>query len=234
MAIQLNDTHPALAIAELMRMFVDQYDLQWDIAWRITRDIVSYTNHTLLPEALERWPVALLQRVVPRHLEIIYEIDRRFLAEAKSMGSNGSHKPNQLSIVEQDGPDPQVRMALTRWVDADGGKWTTTGPPISSGHSYAFDVHLGYLMTAPPKSPGVKLDECFSEPPGAGFLAEAGGCAAAGGERRRVAGYVYRDEAPGTTALYGCISTNQARFVSNRADCEHAGARERLLGFALQ
>jgi starch phosphorylase len=110
-AIQLNDTHPALAIAELMRMFVDQYDLQWDIAWRITRDIVAYTNHTLLPEALERWPVALLQRVVPRHLEIICEIDRRFIAEAKALGSNGSHRANQLSIVEEDGSDPQVRMA---------------------------------------------------------------------------------------------------------------------------
>ena len=109
-AIQLNDTHPALAIAELMRMFVDRYDLPWDIAWEITRETVAYTNHTLMPEALERWPVELLRRLVPRHLEIIYEINRRFLAEAISISSDGRDASRKISIIE-DGYEPQVRMA---------------------------------------------------------------------------------------------------------------------------
>jgi len=109
-AIQLNDTHPALAVAELMRLFIDQHDLPWDSAWEITRATVAYTNHTLMPEALERWPVELLRRVVPRHLEIIYEINRRFLAETVQLWSNDSDRARRLSIVEE-GHDPQVRMA---------------------------------------------------------------------------------------------------------------------------
>jgi starch phosphorylase len=109
-AIQLNDTHPALAIVELMRMCVDQYDLAWDVAWEITRGTIAYTNHTLMPEALERWPVELLHRIVPRHLEIIYEINRRFLAEAISVWSEGYDASRTVSIIEND-YEPQVRMA---------------------------------------------------------------------------------------------------------------------------
>jgi starch phosphorylase len=109
-AIQLNDTHPALAVAELMRLFIDQHGLSWENAWEITRATVAYTNHTLMPEALERWPVELLRRVVPRHLEIIYEINRRFLAEAAQVWSDGSDHLSRLSII-QEGRDPQVRMA---------------------------------------------------------------------------------------------------------------------------
>jgi len=109
-AIQLNDTHPALAVAELMRLFIDQHDLSWESAWDTTRATVAYTNHTLMPEALERWPVELLRRVVPRHLEIIYEINRRFLAETVELWSNDSDRARRLSIVEE-GHDPQVRMA---------------------------------------------------------------------------------------------------------------------------
>jgi len=109
-AIQLNDTHPALAIAELMRLFVDQHGLSWDVAWEITRETVAYTNHTLMPEALERWPVELLRRIVPRHLEIIYEINRRFLAEAVSVWSDGYDASRSVSIIEDD-HEPQVRMA---------------------------------------------------------------------------------------------------------------------------
>jgi glycogen phosphorylase len=109
-AIQLNDTHPALAIVELMRKFVDHYDLPWETAWQITRAAVSYTNHTLMPEALERWPVALMQYVLPRHLEIIYEIDRRFLAEAIPLQSDITQQPGEISIVTE-GDDREVRMA---------------------------------------------------------------------------------------------------------------------------
>ncbi len=109
-AIQLNDTHPALAIVELMRKFIDHYDLSWEKAWQITRQAIAYTNHTLMPEALERWPVALMERVLPRHLEIIYEIDRRFLAEAITPYSETAQQSSEIAIVTQ-GDEKQLRMA---------------------------------------------------------------------------------------------------------------------------
>jgi starch phosphorylase len=109
-AVQLNDTHPAIAIPELMRLLVDRNKLDWETAWNVTRQTFAYTNHTLLPEALEKWPLDLIKRVLPRHLEIIYEINSRFLDEArmKLHGLNGMAA--RLSIIE-DGPHPQVRMA---------------------------------------------------------------------------------------------------------------------------
>ena len=109
-AIQLNDTHPALTIAELMRVFIDEYDQEWATAWEIARATVAYTNHTLLPEALERWPVGLLERVVPRHLQIIYEINRRFLADAELVWKEDPERLKRVSIV-QEGYEAQVRMA---------------------------------------------------------------------------------------------------------------------------
>jgi starch phosphorylase len=109
-AIQLNDTHPALAVAELMRILVDERSLPWDAAWDITQATMAYTNHTLLPEALEKWPVVLLERVVPRHLEIVYEINRRFLQTVASRWPDDHARLQRMSLVEE-GPSKQVRMA---------------------------------------------------------------------------------------------------------------------------
>jgi starch phosphorylase len=109
-AVHLNDTHPALAIAELMRILVDERDLSWDAAWQTTQSMMGYTNHTLLPEALEKWPAALLERVVPRHLQIIYEINRRFLAQVAKAWPGDAERLQRMSLVE-DGDAKQVRMA---------------------------------------------------------------------------------------------------------------------------
>jgi starch phosphorylase len=109
-AVHLNDTHPALAVAELMRMLVDERDLDWDAAWQITQSTMGYTNHTLLPEALEKWPVALLERVLPRHLQIIYEINRRFLDRVATVWPGDIRRLQRLSLIEEGDPK-QVRMA---------------------------------------------------------------------------------------------------------------------------
>ncbi len=109
-AIQLNDTHPAIAIAELMRVLVDQHDLGWDEAWAICRATFGYTNHTLLPEALERWTVDLFGRVLPRHLEIIYELNARFLQECRASKRVDEAAIARMSLIEE-GTPKQVRMA---------------------------------------------------------------------------------------------------------------------------
>ena len=108
--IQLNDTHPAVSIPELMRILVDRAEMQWDQAWSICQQVFAYTNHTLLPEALEKWPVRLFEKVLPRHLEIIYEINRRFLVEQVDVLWPGDNdKKRKLSIIEES-HDPMVRM----------------------------------------------------------------------------------------------------------------------------
>ncbi len=110
-AIQLNDTHPTVAIAELMRVFVDEEGLEWDDAWNICYKVFSYTNHTLLPEALEKWPVYLFEKVLPRHLEIIYEINRRFLeGECEKFFPGDNNIKVKLSLIEE-GDCRKVRMA---------------------------------------------------------------------------------------------------------------------------
>jgi len=107
---QLNDTHPAIAVAELMRLLVDEHLVPWDKAWEITRRTFAYTNHTLLPEALETWPEALFQRVLPRHLEIIFEINRRFLDEVRIRFFGDEHRVSRMSLID-DANGRAVRMA---------------------------------------------------------------------------------------------------------------------------
>jgi starch phosphorylase len=109
-AIQLNDTHPSIAVAELMRLLLDEYKLDWDTAWSTTRKTFSYTNHTLLPEALEKWSVGLMQYLVPRILEIIYEINFHFLQEVGRQFPNDTEKLSRLSLIEESG-EKYVRMA---------------------------------------------------------------------------------------------------------------------------
>jgi starch phosphorylase len=109
-AIQLNDTHPALAIAEMMRLLVDEHSMDWDRAWDITRQTFAYTNHTLLPEALETWPVGLFESILPRHLEIVYEINRRFLEYVGQRHPGDGGRLERLSLIGEGG-GKRVRMA---------------------------------------------------------------------------------------------------------------------------
>lgn len=109
-AIQLNDTHPSIAVAELMRLLVDVNRIDWDTAWDITRNTLAYTNHTLLPEALEKWPLPLFARLLPRHLEIIFEINRRFLDDVRSRRAADEVTLARLSIIDESG-ERFVRMA---------------------------------------------------------------------------------------------------------------------------
>jgi starch phosphorylase len=109
-AIQLNDTHPSIAVAELMRLLVDELTLDWDRAWEITRRTFAYTNHTLLPEALERWPIELFGRLLPRHLEIIYEINARFLDEVRIAFFGDEQRLARMSLIDESG-ERYVRMA---------------------------------------------------------------------------------------------------------------------------
>ncbi len=109
-AAQLNDTHPSIAVAELMRLLVDEHGMEWDQAWAITQQTCGYTNHTLLAEALERWPLPLFARLLPRHLEIIYEINRRFLDHLRLRYPNDDQLLRRLSLIDEAG-DKFVRMA---------------------------------------------------------------------------------------------------------------------------
>jgi starch phosphorylase len=109
-AIQLNDTHPALAVAELMRILLDQAYLGWDEAWDLAVRTLAYTNHTLLPEALEKWSIRLFELLVPRHLEIIYEINRRFLDDVRRWYPGDEDRLKRMSLIEEE-PKRRVRMA---------------------------------------------------------------------------------------------------------------------------
>jgi len=108
-AIQLNDTHPAVSVSELMRLLLDDYGLEFDEAWDITRKTFSYTNHTLLPEALESWPVPLFERLLPRHMQIVYAINSRLLAEARRKGGMDDRAIGTISLIDEGG-ERRVRM----------------------------------------------------------------------------------------------------------------------------
>jgi starch phosphorylase len=109
-AIQLNDTHPTMAVAELMRILLDDAKLGWDEAWDLTRRTLAYTNHTLLPEALEKWPVEWFEKLLPRHVEIIFEINRRLLDDVRTRFPSNEGRVARVSLIEE-GPNKHVRMA---------------------------------------------------------------------------------------------------------------------------
>ena len=110
LAAQLNDTHPSLAVAELMRLLMDEHDMEWEKAWEITHNTFAFTNHTLLPEALEKWPLDLFEKILPRHLEIIREINRRFLQQVREAFPGDEARASRMSILDEAG-DRSVRMA---------------------------------------------------------------------------------------------------------------------------
>ena len=109
-AIQLNDTHPSIAVAELMRLLVDEHQIEWEQAWHVTQSTFSYTNHTLLPEALEKWPLPLFGSLLPRHLEIIFEINRQFLDELRVKYPGDDQRLSRMSLIDETG-ERYVRMA---------------------------------------------------------------------------------------------------------------------------
>jgi len=110
MAIQLNDTHPSIAIAELMRVLIDLHRMEWKKAWDITVRTFSYTNHTLMPEALETWPVAMFEKILPRHMQIIYEINHCFLKEVMHRHPGDTEITRRMSIIDESG-GRRIRMA---------------------------------------------------------------------------------------------------------------------------
>jgi glycogen phosphorylase len=144
-AIQLNDTHPTLAIPELMRILLDDARVGWDEAWDLTQRTLAYTNHTLLPEALERWPLHYFEQMLPRHLEIIFEINRRFLDDARRRYPGDEARIERISLIEE-GPEDKVRMANLAIV----GSHSTNGVAA---------IHSGLLRTTTVKD----LAEMFPE-----------------------------------------------------------------------
>jgi glycogen phosphorylase len=134
-AVQMNDTHPALAVAELMRVLMDEEDISWNKAWEITTRSCAYTNHTLLPEALEKWPVELVERMLPRHMEIIYEINQRFLQRIELESPDRPDRISALSLIEEH-PVRQVRMANLAMV----GSHAVNG--VSAMHSDLLRTHV--------------------------------------------------------------------------------------------
>ena len=147
-AIQLNDTHPTMAVPELMRILLDEAHLGWDQAWSLTQRTLAYTNHTLLPEALEKWPVAWFEMLLPRHLEIIYEINRRLLDSVRSRFPGDEGRVARISLIEE-GASKHVRMANLAIV----GSHSTNGVAA---------IHSGLLRTTTVKDLAEMFPERFS------------------------------------------------------------------------
>jgi starch phosphorylase len=132
---QLNDTHPTCAVPELMRLLMDEHGLGWDAAWQITSRVMAYTNHTLLPEALERWPVSMFGRLLPRLLDIIHEINARFMEEVSLRWPGDTERERRMSIIEE-GDVPQIRMAYLAVVACH----SVNG--VAALHSHLLQQHL--------------------------------------------------------------------------------------------
>ena len=204
-AIQLNDTHPAMAVAELMRILLDQAQLGWDEAWDLTVRTLAYTNHTLLPEALEKWPVELFETLLPRHLEIIYEINRRFLDDVRALIRRRATACARMSLIEE-APARQVRMAhlaivgshSTNGVAADP-LATCCGPASCADFAELFPERFNnktngvtprrWLLLANPELAGL-----ITEAIGDGWVTDLGAAAAAraAGRRRRLSAPRFR------------------------------------------
>jgi starch phosphorylase len=147
-AIQLNDTHPTMAVPELMRILLDEAHLGWDEAWGLTQKTLAYTNHTLLPEALEKWPLAWFEIMLPRHLEIIFEINRRLLDEVRTRFLNDEGRVERVSLIDE-GPSKHVRMANLAIV----GSHSTNGVAA---------IHSGLLRTVTVKDLAEMFPQRFS------------------------------------------------------------------------
>jgi starch phosphorylase len=178
--IQLNDTHPALAVVELMRTLVDEQAIAWERAWNITQQTLAYTNHTLLSEALEKWPVSLIEHVLPRHMQIIYEINFRFLAEVAAKWPGDTNRLSRMSIIEET-PEKQVRMAHLAMV----GSHSTNGVSVLHTQllksSLASDFHDMWPLRFNNKTNGItqrrwllkanpKLSELLNQTIGNGWI----------------------------------------------------------------
>ncbi|WP_027720278.1 glycogen/starch/alpha-glucan phosphorylase [Maridesulfovibrio zosterae] len=142
--VQLNETHPAIAIPELMRMLIDDHMLNWDQAWRICRRTFAYTNHTVMPEALETWPLEMMRRVLPRHVSIIFEINRRFIEDVKSRFPGDEDRLKRMSIVG-DGEFPVVRMAWLAVV----GSFTVNGVSALHGELIKKNIFQDFVEMYP-------------------------------------------------------------------------------------
>src|SRR5262249_32931178 len=147
-AIQLNDTHPTMAVPEMMRILLDEAHLGWDQAWDLTQRALAYTNHTLLPEALEKWPVAWFEMLLPRHLEIIFEINRRLLDSVRTRFPGDEGREARMSLVEE-GQSKHIRMANLAIV----GSHSTNGVAA---------IHSGLLRTVTVKDLAEMFPERFS------------------------------------------------------------------------